>query len=64
VKKEADGIFAMFCIYFLFDVAGKLIGKSTHYNLVIVFSFIFASIGYIVAKLLKKKTRFLVETDR
>ncbi|MCF7814627.1 MAG: isoprenylcysteine carboxylmethyltransferase family protein [Candidatus Cloacimonetes bacterium] len=59
IKKEADGIFALFCIFFFFDVVGKLIGKSSHINMIIAFSFLFVTIGFIIAKYLKKKTNFL-----
>lgn len=64
MKKEADGIYALFSIYFFFEVIGNLIEFNINYNIVNVYAFIVVTIGYIFAKYLKKRTSFLDDKER
>lgn len=64
VKKEKNGLFAMFLIFCLFDVLGEYIRSSSNYNYYLIAACIFTGFSYVVLKLLKSKTNILNEMDR
>lgn len=59
LKKEKNGLFAMFLIFMMFDLIGEWIKNHSHYNLLFVGGTILTMIIYIVLKVLKMQTRFL-----
>ncbi len=64
LRKEADGIFALSCIFYFFNIGREIIENNGHFNLILGFMFLFITIGYIFTKYLKKKTRFLNEVEK
>jgi protein-S-isoprenylcysteine O-methyltransferase Ste14 len=64
LKKEKNGVFALFLIFSAFDVTGELIKNETDYNYFLIAMCVFTGLSYIVLKYLKKKTGILNETNR
>jgi len=64
LKKEKNGLFALFLIFCVFDVAGEIIQKETNYNYFLIVMCVLTGLSYIVLKYLKKKTYVLNELDR
>lgn len=64
LKKEKNGLLALFAIFFIFDLSGELIEGETHYNYFLIASFILALTAYLVLKYLKKRTPILDENGR
>lgn len=63
LNKEKNGLFALFIIFTLFDVAGELIKKETDYNYFLITMCVLTGLSYIVLKFLKKKTDLLNEVE-
>jgi protein-S-isoprenylcysteine O-methyltransferase Ste14 len=64
LKKEKNGLFALFLIFCLFDVAGELIKNQTDFNYFFISMSILTGIGYLILKFLKNKTQVLNEVNR
>lgn len=64
LKKEKNGLAAIFIIFLIFDVTGQAIEGSRDYNEFIVAMFLITGLMYLVLKYLKKKTRVLHEVNR
>lgn len=64
LKKEKNGLAAVFIVFSLFDIAGKLIQHRTDFNYFLLTLCIFTSIVYLVLKYLKKNTTILNEKGR
>lgn len=64
LKKEKNGLFALFLIFFVFDFAGNYIQNETDYNYFLIVACILTGLSYIVLKYLKSKTSLLEELDR
>ncbi|MBK1894388.1 methyltransferase family protein [Chryseobacterium paridis] len=63
LKKEKNGLFAMFLIFMLFDLTKEWIGNHSDHNLFFISGTLLTMIIYIVLKVLKMNTRIL-ESDR
>ncbi|MFH0756437.1 MAG: isoprenylcysteine carboxylmethyltransferase family protein [Bacteroidota bacterium] len=59
VRKEKNGLAAVFLIFFVFNVMGELVAGERDFNLVFAAGFLLSVINYIIAKLLIKRTRLL-----
>ena len=64
LKKEKNGLFAVFVIFCLFDVLGELVKEQNDYNFIFMLGFIFTGILYLILKYLKNKTEVLNEENR
>lgn len=64
LKKEKNGLFALFIIFFVFDMSGEIIENKTDYNYLVVTICILTGLSYIVLKYLKNNTGLLNELDR
>jgi len=64
LKKEKNGLLALFAIFFIFDLSGEMIEGKNHYNYFLIASFILALTAYLVLKYLKKRTPILDENGR
>jgi protein-S-isoprenylcysteine O-methyltransferase Ste14 len=64
MKKEKNGLFAMFLLFALFDMSGEYVHGTTDYNMFLVYGCIATGVAYIILKFLKKKTSVLDEEGR
>lgn len=64
VKKEKNGLFALFLVFAVFDVLGELIENETQFNYFIIAACVFTALLYVILKILKKKTHILDEIGR
>ena len=64
LKKEKNGLFALFLIFTLFDILGEIIDRELNFNYVFILFCVFTGISYVVIKYLKTRTSFLNETNR
>ena len=64
LKKEKNGLFAVFLIFCAFDVAGELIGNKTDFNYFLIGGCVLTMFLYIVLKYLKYNTNVLNEAGR
>ncbi|MDR6301505.1 methyltransferase family protein [Mesonia maritima] len=64
LKKEKNGLFALFLIFFIFDFSGELIENETDYNYFLIAMCLLTGISYIILKIIKKKTTLLNEKNR
>lgn len=64
LRKEKNGVFALFFIFCLFDVSGELIKGQNQYNYFLIGLTLFTGVLYLILKILKKKTVILLEADR
>ncbi|MBP9082239.1 MAG: DUF1295 domain-containing protein [Bacteroidia bacterium] len=64
IKKEKNGLFALFLIFCTFDITGELIEHKNHYNYFLITACILTGISYIVVKFIRKNTALLNEDDR
>ena len=65
LKKEKNGFFAIFLVFFIFQCTGNLIigEKVISFNW-IFYATIFSGILYLILKIIKRATNLLDETDR
>ncbi|MDC8106364.1 isoprenylcysteine carboxylmethyltransferase family protein [Chryseobacterium sp. B21-037] len=63
LKKEKNGLFAMFLIFTLFDITGEWIRDHSDHNLLFISGTIITMMMYFVLKVLKMKTK-LLENNR
>jgi len=64
LKQEKNGLFALFLIFAIFDVAGEIIRNESNFNYFLIAMCIITGIAYLVLKFLKRKTNLLDEPDR
>lgn len=64
IKKEKNGITAIFIIFCVFDIIGKLITEDDNYDYVIIIAAAFFIFVYFVIKLISKFTRVFEEEGR
>ena len=64
IKKEKNGLAAVFLIFCAFDIAGELINGRQDFNYFLIGACIFTGVLYIILKFIKSKTRLLDEADR
>jgi protein-S-isoprenylcysteine O-methyltransferase Ste14 len=64
VKKEKNGLFALFLIFTVFDIIGERIHNTDNYNYFLIAMCILTGIGYVILKYLKMKTQLLDEPNR
>ena len=64
IKKEKNGLLAVFLLFCLFDIAGNLIQNKTEYNYFLIAGCIFSLLSYVVLKYLKYQTKVLDEAGR
>lgn len=58
--KEKNGILAVFMIFSLYDLIGNLLLKKNNFNYIVIFIFLILILMYIISKILKYKTLFLM----
>lgn len=64
LKKEKNGLAAMFLIFALFDVSGKLIQREEDFNYMFIYGTAITVVIYLLLKFLTKKTSVLDEKGR
>lgn len=64
LKKEKNGLFALFLIFCVFDVSGELIQNTTNYNYFVLGMTALTGFSYILLRYLKKNTELLNELNR
>ena len=64
LKKEKNGILALFLIFSVLDIAGDWVQKDNNYNYFLLVACILSIISYGILKYLKKKTQVLNEQNR
>ncbi len=64
LKKEKNGLAAIFLIFLIFDISGELIEGEADYNKFLIAGGILTGVMYLVLKYLKKKTTVLNEPNR
>lgn len=64
LKKEKNGLAAVFLIFCAFNIAGELIKGEMNFNYFLIISCIVTLLMYVVLKYLKKKTNVLNEAGR
>ncbi|MGM0376369.1 MAG: methyltransferase family protein [Bacteroidota bacterium] len=62
LKKEKNGLFAVFLIFAFFDVSGEIINNESQYNYFFITCAILTGLAHILLKFLKKKTTLLNES--
>ncbi|MEP7198080.1 MAG: isoprenylcysteine carboxylmethyltransferase family protein [Saprospiraceae bacterium] len=64
LKKEKNGLAAVFLIFCFFNVLGELIENKRDFNYFLMGGFILSMLSYVVLKYLKNKTNLLDEVGR
>jgi len=64
LKREKNGLFAMFILFCLFDMSGEYLNEGTDYNYFFIYGTILTGLSYVVLKFLKKKTTVLEQEGR
>ncbi|SMC75890.1 methyltransferase family protein [Moheibacter sediminis] len=64
LKKEKNGLAAVFLIFAFFDVIGELIERHTHFDYFLILVCIATFFLYLILKYLKKHTNILNESGR
>jgi protein-S-isoprenylcysteine O-methyltransferase Ste14 len=64
LKKEKNGVFALFFVFCLFDVSGELIQNQQNFNKFLLSMSGFTGVSYLFLKVIKKNTKLLNEEDR
>lgn len=64
LKKEKNGLAALFLIFTVFDISGEIIEGETEYNYYLISACILTLILYSILKYLKKRTNLLNEIGR
>lgn len=64
LKKEKNGFFALFLIFFIFDAAGQQAGLQQRLNVTFLVMAVAAGAAYSVLEYMKKKTNLLDEDGR
>jgi protein-S-isoprenylcysteine O-methyltransferase Ste14 len=61
IKKEKNGLLALFLVFFVFDFTGELIEGKNDYNYFLIIGVIVSLISYLVIKYLRRYTNFFAE---
>ncbi|MGF1533063.1 MAG: methyltransferase family protein [Bernardetiaceae bacterium] len=61
IKKEKNGTFALFLLFTIFDISEEFLQKDQSYNYFLIGLTGLTGIGYVVIKILRKKTKLLRE---
>ncbi|MDR1090452.1 MAG: isoprenylcysteine carboxylmethyltransferase family protein [Prevotella sp.] len=64
LKKEKNGLLALFLIFCMFDLSGEWIEQQESYNYFLITACLLSIFSYCILKYLKKKTRILNEAGR
>ena len=64
LKKEKNGLFALFLIFTVFDCIQVWLKEETHYNHFLIAMSVISGIAYGILKYLKKRTQVLNEEER
>ena len=64
LKKEKNGIAAVFLVFAAFDITGELIKGESNYNYFLIVCCILTALMYLVLKYMKWRTNLLNETGR
>jgi len=64
LRKEKNGLFALFLIFAVFDVTGDFIQNKTDYNDFLITMCLLTGLTYVALKFFKSKTMVLHEIDR
>lgn len=64
LKKEKNGLFALFLIFAVFDIIGEIIHDTDNYNYFLIVMCLLTGISYVILKYLKKRTELLDEPNR
>ncbi len=64
LKKEKNGVFALFFIFCLFNVLGELIRNEQDFNPFLLIMTGITGVSYLFLKIIKRKTSLLNEEDR
>lgn len=64
LKKEKNGLLAVFLIFSAFNISGELLEKETNFNYFLMFCCILTLLMYVVIKYLKTRTTLLNEVGR
>lgn len=64
IKKEKNGLAAVFLIFAAFDIAGELIQHQKDFNYFLIIMCILTAVMYLILKYLKSQTKVLDEADR
>ena len=64
LKKEKNGLAALFLVFSLFDITGELIVNERNFNYFFAAGFILSALNYVVIKFLSKRTKVLDDPDR
>jgi protein-S-isoprenylcysteine O-methyltransferase Ste14 len=64
LKKEKNGLLALFLIFCVFDLSGEYIERQESYNYFLIIACMASIFSYCILKYLKKKTRILNEAGR
>ncbi|MFN1219545.1 methyltransferase family protein [Chryseobacterium kwangjuense] len=59
IKKEKNGLFAVFLIFMVFDLAGEWAKQHSHYNVLFIAGCLLTMVVYIVLKIIKTRTTYL-----
>lgn len=59
LKKEKNGLFAMFLVFMVFDLLGEWMKNHSDYNLWFIYGTIVTMFIYIILKIMKMKTTYL-----
>jgi protein-S-isoprenylcysteine O-methyltransferase Ste14 len=59
LRKEKNGLVAVFLIFFLFNIVGELVADQRDFDYVFAAGFFLSTINYIVIKILISRTRLL-----
>lgn len=64
LKKEKNGLFALFLIFTVFDISGEVVKNQNQYNYYLIAITFLTGIGYIILTYINKKTKILNTPDR
>jgi protein-S-isoprenylcysteine O-methyltransferase Ste14 len=64
LKKEKNGLAAIFLIFAAFDITGEIIHGETNYNYFLIGACVLTGLMYLVLKYLKRRTELLNEPGR
>jgi protein-S-isoprenylcysteine O-methyltransferase Ste14 len=59
LKKEKNGLLALFIIFCVFDLVGEYVKNTTNYNWTLIVACIIIGAGYLILKFIKNKTDIL-----
>ncbi|WP_312554726.1 methyltransferase family protein [Empedobacter brevis] len=59
LKKEKNGLFAMFLVFMVFDLLGEWMKNHSDYNLWFIYGTVVTMFIYIILKIMKMKTTYL-----